>query len=91
MYYLPSLLLGLTSWGLGVGAILRPRCCWLSNISWLSCAVSLLGQLAQVEVLMEKADWSSMMDTLGAVIFAAAVLVAVTAALNIAAALRNRR
>ncbi len=82
MYYLPSFLLGLTAWGLGIGAIVWPRRRWFSFTSWLACALALLGQLAQVNVLLARADWSALMDTMGAVRFAAAVLTAVTAVLN---------
>ena len=89
MNNLLSLLLGLASWGLGGAAILLPKSRWLSGVSLLCCAVSLLLQLAQVHRLVQIGDWSALMDIMDAVLMAALMLTAVTAALNLAACLKQ--
>ena len=85
MYNLISLLLGLLSWGLGLGAVLRPGTRWLSIGSLLSCGGALLVQLLEVHRRVELGDWTALMDTMDAVVLAAIVLLAVTALLNLAA------
>lgn len=86
MNNLLSLLFGLVSWGMGIGAVARSHSRLLSAGSILLCALSLMLQLAEIHRLVQLGDWSALMDTMDAVLLAAAVLLAVTAGLNIAAA-----
>ena len=90
MNNLLSLLLGLVSWGLGAAAVIRPGIRWTIAVSLLSCCVSLLVQLAEVHRLTELGDWSALMDTMDAVLAAAILLMAVTAALNLIALFRAK-
>lgn len=89
MLHLLSLALGFLSWGLGLAAVIR-RSRVVSFGSFTLCAGALVLQLLELRRLIRLGDWSALMDTINAVIFAAAVLMAVTTALN-AIALRPRK
>lgn len=90
MNNLLSLLLGLVSWGLGLGAIFKPGLRWLSPASFLACGVSLLLQLAEVRRRVGLQDWAALVDTMDAVLLAAGILLTVTALLNLTAWLRTK-
>ena len=55
-----------------------------------ACGAALLCQLVYISHLVRIRDWSSLLDTADAVVFAAAVLVAVTALLDLLALLLHR-
>lgn len=88
MNHIFSLLLGLLAWGLGIRAAVRGR---PGSGSFAACALSLLLQLVELRRLAQQGDTSAIYDTIGAVTLAAAVLLAVTAALNGIALLRRYR
>mgnify|MGYP000317296745 CR=1 FL=1 len=52
------------------------------------CAFSLLGQIFEYNTRVNVQDWSALLDTSYAILFCAAVLVALSLVLNIAACLR---
>jgi len=87
-----SLVLGTASWLFGFLAI-RASCPGRypnSVISFILCAVSLFCQLGEVCNRAAVGDFAAIGDTIRAVLLAAAVLVIVTAALNLAALRINR-
>lgn len=89
-----SIFLGLAAWALGYLALTRSGARAshvLTACSFSSCAISLLLQFFEIGVRAAAGDFSAILDTMRAVIIAACVLVAVTAALNIAAAVKNRK
>ena len=81
-----SLLLGLVAWALPISTIItrRYRAAYPS-VSFGLCSLSLLLQLMQVQNLVRKQDWSALMDTWYAVVFAGFVLLLVNLVANIAA------
>lgn len=81
---LASILLGITAWALPVICLMR-RGRWelLCCGSWFSCVLSLYFQLREVLHRVDIGDLSAVMDTIGAVVFCAAVLMAVTLVLNL--------
>lgn len=85
-----SLLLGLAAWALPIVALIgkkKPR----TALSAACCSLSLLCQILYTQHLVNIRDWAAMEDTHGAVTFAAAVLVCVTAILNALSLLKDRR
>lgn len=81
-----SLLLGLAAWALPLCTIVTRRYrAEYSSVSFALCALALLLQLMQVQNLVRKQDWSALMDTWYAVVFAGVVLLLVNVALHIAA------
>lgn len=90
MNNLLSLLLGLTSWGFGLGAILKPGVQWLSPASFLGCGVSLMFQLAEIRRRVGLQDWSALLDTMDAVLLAAGILLSFTFLLNLIAFLKAK-
>lgn len=87
-----SLLLGLAAWALPAAALVsRRRSALLPAASFSLCSLSLLLQLCNTQYLVTLRDWSAIEDTHFAVVFAAAVLLSVTAILNLAAWLLSRR
>lgn len=87
-----SLILGLLSWLTALFDISRGRrSCWGVLASFLCCAGAMLLQLFQVRTLVQINDISALMDTIGAVTFAAAVLFAVTLLLNLIAVVHGRK
>lgn len=87
--YLLSLVLGFAAWVLPVAAMLRRKN--YTAASFAFCAASLYTQIYQTNILVNKGDWAAVEDTFPAILFAASVLVIITAALNIAAAIVNRK
>ncbi|GGN61312.1 hypothetical protein [Oceanobacillus indicireducens] len=83
-----SLVLGLIAWILPVISLLKYRSTnntnWitLSILSLSACAVSLGFQMFYNYHLVKIEDWAALMDTAGAVAFAATVLLIVTILLN---------
>ena len=86
--YLASLILGFAAWGLPLLGMLR-RKNYTSGSFALSTA-SLYLQFWQHDILVDKGDWSAIEDTSNGILFGATVLVAVTALLNLMAALRRK-
>lgn len=87
MFNLLSLALGLAAILFAIHSIrvhFCPACCILS---FTCCCGALTSQLLEVRHLVDIGDWSALMDTMDAVIFAAAVLFALTVFLNLLALL----
>jgi len=84
-----SLVIGLIAWLLPVVGLMQSKQndfkIWgvLSSLSLSACAISLIFQMYYQYHLVNIEDWSALMDTTGAVIFAATVLLSVTVILNI--------
>lgn len=79
MNNIASIVLGLTAWVLPLLFLaVRHHRNLLCGGSLVCCALSLYFQIREVYRLVEKEDFSAIMDTIGAVHFCAAVLVAVT-------------
>jgi len=85
---LGSFVLGLIAWILPVINLMRfkkhEHRSWvtLSMMSISFCAISLCLQILYNHHLVKIEDWSALMDTTDAVLFAAAILLIVTIALN---------
>lgn len=83
---LGSLVLGLIAWILPVVNVMRRkegrRGAALSCLSLAACALSLSLQIFYTEHLVNKGDWSALMDTTHAVSVVATTLLVVTLALN---------
>jgi cytochrome c oxidase subunit 4 len=83
-----SLMLGLIAWILPVVNLLRDKKLekkkWirLSLISVSTCAISVCFQIFYIYYLVKIEDLSALMDTIGAMAFASAVLIIVTIILN---------
>lgn len=90
MNNLLSLLLGLASWGFGLAAILKPGARWLGALSFLSCGLSLVLQLAEIRRRVGLQDWSALLDTMDAVLPAAGILLCFTFLLNLIALLKTK-
>ncbi|MDY0406749.1 hypothetical protein P5G51_016525 [Virgibacillus sp. 179-BFC.A HS] len=88
LLYLGSLVLGLVAWILPIVNLTRYKkqhdTNWavLSIISISACAISLCFQIISIYYLVKMDDLPALMDTIGAVAFAAAVLLGVTSVLN---------
>lgn len=91
MLNLLSLLLGLSAWALGLGALMRKGGCAGSRSSLICCALALLVQLFEIRRRVEAADWAALMDTVPALTTAASVLVIVTVLLNALALLKEKK
>lgn len=73
---LGSLILGLVAWGIPLCAIGRKYRWGICCIASLSCcALSLFLQLVEVKHRVGLNDWSALMDTIDAVVLAAAVMI----------------
>ena len=89
MLNLGSLVLGLIAWILPVVNLKRYK--KRDNKNWIvlsvmslgACAISLCFQILNIHYLVTIADWSALMDTIGAVAFVAAFLLIVTIILNV--------
>ncbi|WP_440895494.1 hypothetical protein ACS127_13155 [Amphibacillus sp. Q70] len=85
---LGSLLLGLTAWILPMIYLAKAKNLGytksfiLSALSISACAISLFLQILNVNYLIEVGDWTALMDTGGAIVFASAVLLVGTLTLN---------
>ena len=89
---LASIILGLIAWGLPIVYLFVGKrrglfCCG----SFALCALSLYFQLREVMYRTNIGDFSALMDTINAVNFCAAVLLAVTLVLNVFTLLRKER
>lgn len=87
-FNLGSLILGLGAWVLACFAIKSKTffAAYRRSVASLSvCAVSLLFQLFEVGNRANKGDFSAIADTVRSTIFAACVLIVITASLNIIA------
>ena len=88
---LASLLLGLAAWALPVAAMALRRKAGgrlgsvLVSFSALFCALALYVQIRCQNHLVEKGDISAILDTSGALVFVAGVLLGVTAVLDVIA------
>ena len=86
-----SLGLGLVSWMLPIVYLFVKKRRDFFTCGSLTCVVfSLYFQLREVARLTDKGDWSSIEDTIHAVVFAAGVLIFVTLILNILAWCKKR-
>ena len=86
-----SIGLGLVSWALPlIYLFVRKRREAFTCGSLLCVVFSLYFQLREVMHLTGKGDWSSIEDTINAVVFAAATLITVTLILNITAWCKKR-
>ena len=89
-----SLVLGLIAWILPVVALLlnneQEQRKWvaLSFVSLSACAISICMQILYTRHLVQIEDWSALLDTMGAVAFAATVLLIVTLFLNVITLIR---
>lgn len=81
-YNAASFVLGLGAWGLGIAALSGRSPGRASAGSFGLCACALLLQLFEVGSRVTAGDFSAIEDTIGAVILAGVVLVAVTLILN---------
>ena len=92
MYFnLLSIGLGLLAWILPVIYLfLRKRREFFTCGSWICVAFSLYFQLREVLIRVHMRDFAAIEDTIGAVCFCAAVLIAVTLILNILAWRKKR-
>lgn len=85
-YNIGSLVLGLAAWIFALLAIKNRQnkpAHFLSVGSFSACALSLLFQIFEVGNRVSKGDLSAVMDTIRAVMIAAALLVLVTVILNL--------
>lgn len=89
-YNTASFVLGLGAWGLGIVALSRRGSGRASAGSFGLCACALLLQIFEVGNRVNLGDYSALEDTIGAVILAGVVLVAVTLILNGIALWRTR-
>ena len=86
-----SLSLGLVSWMLPIVYLFVKKRRDFFTCGSLTCVVfSLYFQLREVARLTDQGDWSSIEDTIHAVVFAAGVLIFVTLILNILAWCKKR-
>lgn len=91
MLNLISFLLGLCAWALGAAAIVKKGSCPLSFGSFTLCGGALALQFFEIRRRIALSDWSALMDTADALATAAAILLAVTVALNLIALWQSRR
>ncbi|MDZ5253837.1 hypothetical protein [Clostridium sp. LIBA-8841] len=84
-----SLILGLIAWIIPVISIIQHKKHnnrnWglLSIMSMIACATSLFFQIFYVNYLVKIEDWTAIMDTIGAVVFAGGTLLVITIVLNV--------
>lgn len=85
MFNIGSLVLGIGAWVFAALAITAPGISKAYKRSFLSfslCAASLLLQLTEISRRIHIGDLAAVMDTVGAIVIAAAVLIIVTVILN---------
>ncbi|MBD3205354.1 hypothetical protein GF319_03290 [Candidatus Bathyarchaeota archaeon] len=85
---LGSLFFGLVAWGIPIVFLVRRKISVNSPatvvfLSLLSAIVSLFFQTIYTKHLVDIGDWSALLDTQRGVVFAASVLLLITASLNI--------
>jgi len=91
MYHIASLVLGIGAWAFGVLAIKAPgisKAYKRSGLSFSLCAVSVLLQLMEISRRVSIGDLSAVMDTIGAIVLAASLLIGVTVILNAVAVIK---
>ena len=89
-YNLLSILLGLAAFGFAIHSIhvrFCPICCVLS---FSFCGASLVSQLLEIRRRVSTSDWSALMDTVDAVVFAAVSLLSITLVMNLLALARKK-
>lgn len=87
-----SLVFGLLSWGMACVSIGRRGSYGLCFGSFTFCVVALWLQLKELQnIILVREDISAAMDTIGAVVFAATVLIVVAVVLNGIALLRGQK
>ena len=87
-----SFVLGIIAWCIGFAAIKSKKksiAYGCSVTSFSLCAVSLFLQFLEIGNRVNTGDYAGIEDTIGAVIFAAGVLTAVTIVLNVVAFVRS--
>ena len=89
MYLMYALAVGFAAWAMPVIGMLRRKN--YTCASFALCSASLYLAILDTQRLVEKSDWAAIEDTHAGVLFGATVLVIITAALNLAAAIRNRK
>ena len=89
MYLMYALAVGFAAWALPVAAMLRRKN--YTSASFALCSASLYLAILDTERLVNKPDWAAIEDTHAGVLFGATVLIIVTAALNTAAVVVNRK
>ena len=87
-FSLLSIFCGAAALALPVIALVRRKNALPFAASMGLCAFSLLGQIFEYNTRVNVQDWSALLDTSYAILFCAAVLVALALVLNIAACLR---
>ena len=90
LYNLLSILLGLAAFGFAIHSIqvrFCPTCCILS---FACCGGALVCQFLEIRRRVQISDWSALMDTMDAVVFAAFILLAVTLLLNFVSLFRKK-
>ena len=92
LYNLLSLFLGVIAWALPVVYLMvgKHRALFCSG-SFALCAAALYFQLREMLLRSDRGDFAGIEDTIGAVVFAATVLLVTTVALNALALLRKER
>lgn len=89
-FNLTSLLLGLISWIIPLLSMMRKKTSIFScGGSFLCCALALLLQLLEVNNRVNLGDLAAVMDTIGAVVLAGAVMLTVSAGLNLLSYVRS--
>ena len=90
LFNIGSLVFGLIAWMLPIVNLMRYKRPpnnrnWvaLSILSIIACAISLCLQIFNIYHLVKIEDWSALLDTMGAVVFIATILLVVTIILNI--------
>lgn len=89
MYLMYALAVGFIAWALPVAAMLRRKN--YTSASFAFCSASLFLAIMYTQQLVRKDDWAAIEDTHGGVLFGATVLIIITAALNLVAAIANRK
>lgn len=89
MYLMYALAVGFIAWALPVAAMLRRKN--YTSASFAFCSASLFLAIMDTQQLVRKDDWAAIEDTHGGVLFGATALIIITAALNLVAAIANRK
>lgn len=87
---LASLFLGLAAWALPLAALVLKKGKTFTFTSFCSCIFSLLLVILCLAHVVEIRDWSALMDTIEAFVFAATALAVGTLLLNLAVAWKER-
>lgn len=93
IWNISSFVLGIIAWCFAFGAIRSKKnhvSYGCSVASFSLCSISLFFQFVEIGKLVEIRDFAAIEDTIGAVTFAAGVLVGVTIILNVIAIIRKQ-